>query len=76
MSQQLQKYTASYLFTGYLHTNEVFPTISLSCIDTSLNTQIQACTQMGPVSLPFLRKPKKRMPKPCEFYVFSENVPF
>lgn len=32
---QLQKYTASYLFTTYLHTNEVFPTINLSCIDSS-----------------------------------------
>lgn len=51
---QLQKYTASYLFTVYLHTNEVFPTISLSCIDTSLNTQTQACTQMVSVSQPFL----------------------
>lgn len=35
VDKQLQKYTASYLFTIYLHTNEVFPTISLSCIDSS-----------------------------------------
>lgn len=55
MDQQLQKYTA-YLFTIYLHTNEV---ISYSKPQLHrfflLKTQIQACRQMGPVSQPFLQ---------------------